>query len=188
MADSIGSGAGNSRDGSSVNIVIRQARIEDAAKLLTAERETTQTPGLLVSRAHELTESAFKKKLAELSKTGRYIVAEKDAQTVGHAFLDPMPLEAIAHVFRLTIVVHPGFLSHGIGEALMRDLLDWAVRTPRVEKIELLVRSTNRVAIRLYRRLGFTEEGRLRKRVRLPDGTFVDDIAMAWFPDRKSDE
>jgi len=70
----------------------------------------------------------------------------------------------------------------------MRDLLDWAVRTPRVEKIELLVRSTNRVAIHLYRRLGFTEEGRLRKRVRLPDGTFVDDIAMAWFPDRKSDE
>lgn len=171
-----------------MSITIRQARIEDAAKLLTAERETTQTPGLLVSRAHELTKSAFRKKIADLSKTGRYIVAERDGKIVGHAFLDPMPLEAIAHVFRLTVVVHPGFQSQGIGEALMRDLLDWAVRTRRVEKIELLVRSTNRVAIRLYRRLGFTEEGRLRKRVRLPDGTFVDDIAMAWFPDRKSDE
>jgi hypothetical protein len=29
------------------------------------------------------------------------------------------------------------------------------------------------------------DEGRLRRRVRLPDGTFVDDIAMAWFPERK---
>lgn len=27
------------------------------------------------------------------------------------------------------------------------------------------------------------EEGRLRDRIRLPDGTFVNDIAMAWFPE-----
>lgn len=66
-----------------MSITIRQARIEDAAKLLTAERETTQTPGLLVSRAHELTKSAFRKKIADLSKTGRYIVAERDGKIVG---------------------------------------------------------------------------------------------------------
>ena len=51
----------------------------------------------------------------------------------------------------------------------MRDVLDWAVRTPRVEKIELFVRSTNRVAIRLYRSLGFPEEGRAEK-ARAPAG------------------
>lgn len=96
-----------------------------------------------------------------------------------------MPLEAIAHVFRLTIVVHPGCLGQGIGEALMRELLDWSQRTPHVGKIELLVRASNQRAIRLYSKLGFTEEGRFGMRVHLPDGTFVDDIAMAWFPERK---
>ena len=54
----------------------------------------------------------------------------------------------------------------------MRDLMDWAVLTPRVEKIELLVRATNQRAIRLYRKLGFTEEGRFKQRVRLADGSF----------------
>ena len=127
---------------------------------------------------------AFERKIVELAAIGRYIVAETDGQVVGHALLDPMSLEAIAHVFRLTIVVHPGFLGRGIGAALMRDLLDWAAQTRRVEKIELLVRATNERAIRLYAKLGFVEEGRLKRRVRLADGGFIDDVTMAWFPAR----
>jgi RimJ/RimL family protein N-acetyltransferase len=62
--------------------------------------------------------------------------------------------------------------------------MDWANQTPHVKKIELLVRATNQRAIRLYSKLGFLEEGRFRDRVRLPDGSFVDDLAMAWFPQR----
>jgi putative acetyltransferase len=49
--------------------------------------------------------------------------------------------------------------------------------------VELLVRATNARALRLYERLGFGVEGRFRERVRLPNGEFIDDIAMAWFPD-----
>ena len=164
--------------------IIRDARIDDAPTLIAAEKETARTPGLLVSRSPELKLEAFEQKMAELARTGRYIVAERDTRIVGHAFLDPMPLEAIAHVFRLNIVVHPGFLGQGVGTALMRDLMNWAQRTPRVGKIELLVRASNEPAVRLYSGLGFVEEGRFRNRVRLPDGSFVDDIAMAWFPAR----
>ena len=97
-----------------------------------------------------------------------------------------MTLQATSHVFRLTIVVHPGFVGQGIGSALMRDLLHWAEQTPRVGKIELLVRATNARAIRLYSKMGFVEEGRFKDRLRLPDGSFVDDIAMAWFPNRST--
>ena len=163
------------------SLVIRKAVVEDAANLVSAEQETARTPGLLVSRPHELTRVAFEQKIVELGPSGRYVVAEKDGKIVGHALLEPMGLQAIAHVFRLTIVVHPGYLGEGIGTALMRDLLDWAEQTPRVGKIELLVRAT-----RLYSKLGFVEEGRFRKRVRLPDGSFVDDISMAWFPKRST--
>ena len=165
-------------------MIIRKAIIEDAASLVAAEQETARTPGLLVSRPNELTRSAFEQKIVELGASARYIVAEKDGKIVGHALLDPMGLQALAHVFRLTVVVHPGYPGSGIGTALMRDLLDWAERTPRVGKIELLVRATNARAIRLYLKLGFVEEGRFRNRVRLSNSSFVDDLAMAWFPDR----
>jgi ribosomal protein S18 acetylase RimI-like enzyme len=167
-----------------LNLNIREARVEDAAILVAADRDTAETPGLLVSRSSELTLESFEKKIVELSKSGRYLVAEKDSKIMGHAFLDPMPLQAISHVFRLTIVVHPGYESQGIGNALMKKLMDWATQTPRVRKIELLVRATNQRAIRLYSKLGFLEEGRFKDRVRLPDGSFVDDLAMAWFPER----
>jgi RimJ/RimL family protein N-acetyltransferase len=168
------------------SLIIRKAVVEDAASLVAAEQETARTPGLLVSRSHELTRAAFEQKIVELGASGRYVVAEKDGQLVGHALLDPMPLEAISHVFRLTIVVHPDYLGKGIGAALMRDLLAWAEQTPRLGKIELLVRATNARAIHLYTMLGFVVEGRFRNRVRLPDGSFVDDLAMAWFPNQSS--
>jgi RimJ/RimL family protein N-acetyltransferase len=163
-------------------MVIRKARIEDAVILVAAERETAQAPGQLVSRPYEITREALERKITELADNGRYIVAEQDGKIVGHALLDPMPLEAISHVFRLTIVVHPGYLSQGIGTALMTNLMDWAKQNPDVEKIELLVRATNLRAIRMYSKLGFMEEGRFKKRVRLFDGDFIDDLAMAWFP------
>ncbi|MSP37635.1 MAG: GNAT family N-acetyltransferase [Deltaproteobacteria bacterium] len=168
-------------------MIIRQATIADAADLVAAEQETARTAGLLVSRPDELKRAAFEHKIAELATTGRYIVAESNGEIVGHALLDPMPLTATAHVLRLTIVVHPGFLGRGIGEALMRDLMDWAERTTKARKIELLVRATNARAIHLYSKLGFVEEGRFKNRLRLPDGNYIDDIAMAWFPMRKHD-
>lgn len=105
-------------------MIIREATIEDAASLVAAEQETARTPGLLVSRPNELTRAAFEQKIVELGASARYIVAEKEGKIVGHALLDPMGLQALAHVFRLTVVVHPGYPGSGIGTALMRDLLD----------------------------------------------------------------
>ena len=91
------------------------ARIEDAAVLTNAEQDSAQIPGFLVSRPHELTTESFAAKTTELATLGRYIVAENNQRIIGHALLDPMRLEATAHVFRLTIVVHPGFQNPGVG-------------------------------------------------------------------------
>jgi putative acetyltransferase len=163
-------------------IRIRPATLEDAETLWKAEMETAQVPGRLVSRPSELLLPSFENRIREVQEAGAYVVACDDAGICGHAVLDPMGLEALKHVYRLTIVVHPGKTGHGIGTALLSHLQHWARSTPAVRKIELLVRATNDGAIRLYRRFGFFEEGRHRDRVRLPDGTYVDDIAMAWFP------
>jgi ribosomal protein S18 acetylase RimI-like enzyme len=162
---------------------IRIAEPEDAPLIATAESETARTPGLLVGRPGEIPPSAYAVKIAALGRRGRYIVAEEDGALVGHAFLDPMEMLANTHVFRLTIVVHPGHRGRGIGRAMLGDLLAWAAGDARVSKVELLVRATNEPAIRLYREFGFGEEGRFRQRVRQPDGTLLDDIAMAWFPE-----
>jgi RimJ/RimL family protein N-acetyltransferase len=62
----------------------------------------------------------------------------------------------------------------------MNDLLAWARREPRVEKIELRVRATNERAIHLYRTMGFVEEGRLARVLKIDADTYIDDLMMAW--------
>jgi RimJ/RimL family protein N-acetyltransferase len=161
---------------------IRIARPGDAEAIAAAEAETQRTPGLLVGRPGEIPVEAYRSKIAKLATGGRYIVAEDDDGLVGHAFLDPMPMRANAHVFTLTIVVHPRHLERGIGRAMLGDLLEWARRDPRVGKVELNVRAGNWRARHLYRGFGFVKEARFRRRVHRIDGEYEDDLGMAWFP------
>ncbi|MGH8183035.1 MAG: GNAT family N-acetyltransferase [Rhodanobacteraceae bacterium] len=163
---------------------IRIATPEDAEAIAAAEAETQRTPGLLVGWPGEFPVEAYRDKIAKLATDGRYIVAEDDGAPVGHAFLEPRPMRANAHVFTLTIVVHPGHIERGIGRAMLRDLLDWAQGDVRVGKVELNVRAGNQRAQALYHKFGFIEEARFRRRVRRTDGVFEDDVGMAWFPTR----
>lgn len=161
-------------------ITIRDALETDSSLLTAAEQSIAATPGFLVPRPHEYTEVDVRRKIAELSRrtNGKYIVAESNGAIVGHALLDPMGLEAIAHIVRLSIVVHAGHQTKGIGEAMIKHLITWAKAEPSVEKIELNVRATNERAIRLYQRVGFQTEGRLRNRIKFSDGHYADDVLM----------
>ena len=163
---------------------IRTATPGDAEAIAAVEAETQSTPGLLVGYPGEIPLEAYRAKIAKLAMDGRYIVAEENGAPVGHAFLDPMPMRANAHVFQLTIVVHPGHIERGIGRAMLGDLLDWARRDARVGRVELKVRAGNLRAQNLYRSVGFVEEARFRNGVRRIDGLFEDDLGMAWFPPR----
>ena len=168
------------------NLVIRHAQLTDAAQLCNAERETAKTPGLLVSRPSEFNTAAFERKILALKDDGLYLVVEWNDQIVGHALLEPMGLEALEHVMSLTIVVHPDYVGQGIGHVLMTRLLQWAGDRPGLVKVELRVREVNRRARHLYLKFGFVEEGRLEKRIRLPDGSLIADITMAWFAPEQS--
>ena len=163
---------------------VRIAAPDDAEAIAATEAETARTPGLLIGWPGEIPVEAYRSKIAKLATDGRYIVMEENGAPVGHAFLDPMPMRANAHVFTLTIVVHPGYVERGIGRAMLRDLLDWARRDTRVGKIELNVRTGNLRAQNLYRSFGFVEEARFRLRVLRLDGEYEDDLGMAWFSDR----
>ena len=119
--------------------------------------------------------------IVDLNDRGRgiYLVAEQAGAIVGHALLEALALAVTAHVVRLTIAVHEGHQRQGVGKALMNELLRWARATPWVEKVELQVRSSNEPAIALYRSLGFLEEGRKTKRLKLGPNEYIDDVYMA---------
>lgn len=163
-----------------LSYTIREARVEDAPALVKAEKEIAKMPGFLISRPSELIQELFEATIIEcnVDHSGKYLVAEKDQKILAHGFLLPLGLKAISHVASLTIVVHEGFQGEGIGKAITQDLINWAKKSDKIEKIQLHVRESNEKAIGLYKKLGFTEEGRWLKRVKISDDYYLDDILM----------
>lgn len=154
---------------------------EDAATLCAAEKAVVSAhEGLLVSRPEGLVEASFHDRICALSDgRGKYLVLETESRLVVHACLWPMGLHNISYVLHLDMGVHLGHWRQGYGRKLLEALIAWAQANPNALKIELQVKATNTAAISLYRSAGFIEEGVLRKRLRLRNGEFVDDLCMA---------
>ncbi len=161
-------------------IFVRKARPEDAPLLAAAERAIAKAPGKLASSPSEIDDGAMRRMIERLEgEHGNFFVAERGGILVGHALLEPLPLAATAHVVRLTIAVHEGHERRGVGAALMNELLEWARANAAVEKVELQVRSSNTGAIEFYRSLGFIEEGRKTRRLKIGPHEYLDDVYMA---------
>lgn len=161
---------------------IRQAQVQDARSLFEAEEHWASIPGHLVSYPGELKESIFKQSIQDSlhSRTNRYLVTINELNVItAHACILGMPMKAHQHIGRVTVVIHKGFTNQGIGCKILSQLITWAETESDLQKLELLVRSTNLSAIHLYKSLGFVEEGRFQKRIKLLSGEFIDDVSMA---------
>jgi len=121
--------------------------------------------------------------LGEALAGGVAIGAWHGARLIGMIKASRMPSVQFRHVlWDLTVAVDPDSQGRGVAHGLFAELFASAASlTPRVERIELVVREGLTHAIRLYERLGFRQEGRFERRFRLADGTYEADLPMALF-------
>ena len=75
------------------------------------------------------------------------------------------------------VYVRAAHRGGGAGERLLKALIEAA--QGKVETVHLTVSEGNGPALRLYTRLGFTPWAFEPRALRLEDGTFVDEVAMA---------
>lgn len=162
-------------------IHLRRACEADAHALYLAERATSKVAGQSWYLPYELSEELIRQRIAGQSKAGIFLLAEIRGTLAGHACLTPQPLSQLSHVYTLTMVVHAGHTGRGVATRLMNALTGWAAQQTRVEKIELRVRQNNLGARKLCARFGFVEEGRFERCLKLADGSYLGDIAMARF-------
>jgi RimJ/RimL family protein N-acetyltransferase len=109
-----------------------------------------------------------------------WVLAEIEGELVGSLSLARhRDSEKSKHVRSLAMGVAKEYRGMGVGTVLMGYAIRWA-RQRKVKKIVLSVFSTNRKAIALYEKFGFTREGN-RRRQFLIDGKYVDEIMMARF-------
>jgi RimJ/RimL family protein N-acetyltransferase len=165
--------------------LIRTAQPEDAAVLMTYIARLTEESEFFVLEPDEFPATEEKERQwveDHLNHPGRIVLlAVVDGTIVGNVNFENGPYRRVAHRGSFGIAVLKPWRGTGIGTALLRALLDWAESNPLVEKVGMDVFALNERAIRLYRRLGFVEEGRRPKDVKLGPGQYVDVVAMHRF-------
>ena len=109
------------------------------------------------------------------------IVAEVGGSMVGMLNFKNDPHKRLTHVGSLSMSVRPEFRRKGVGTALLQSVIDWAKENPVIEKVAFGVFATNQPAIGLYKKMGFLQEGREIRAVKIADGKYVDMILMYSF-------
>ena len=104
-------------------------------------------------------------------------VAVDAGRVVGWCDVNPKTHDALRHSGVLGMGVAASHRGIGVGAGLLQEALQ-AATLRGLTRVELVVRTDNDPAIRLYRRFGFEVEGRLRNYL-VVDGHAQDVLAMA---------
>ncbi|MBX3717147.1 MAG: GNAT family N-acetyltransferase [Burkholderiales bacterium] len=104
-------------------------------------------------------------------------VAIEDGELIGWCDVFPHWAYALQHVGTLGMGVREGYRGRGVGEQLLRQTLNHALKKG-IYRVTLEARADNLRAIRLYERVGFVHEGIARAALRF-DGCFYDGVNMA---------
>lgn len=123
---------------------IRPMTAADIDRVLEIEKLCFPTPWSM---------EAFRIEIEE-NRCARYFVAVYQEEIVGYGGMWVIIDEA--HI--TNIAVHPRFRGQGIGEAIMRSLIEEAVSLGAV-RMTLEVRISNKIAQKLYEKLGFQGVG-----------------------------
>jgi RimJ/RimL family protein N-acetyltransferase len=117
---------------------------------------------------------AFERDLAAADAAS--LLAEVGGQAVG-----VLGVRVRIGIAGLGMLVAEPWRGRGVGTALMGAALAWAA-DQGAHKVFLEVWPHNSAAIALYRRMGFVEEGRLRRHYRRRNGELWDSLQMGLLP------
>jgi RimJ/RimL family protein N-acetyltransferase len=164
---------------------IRTAQPADAAALLAYIRPVAMETEFFLLEPDEFpeTEEQERKWVQDhLEQRGQIILlTEASGTIIGNLSFENGPHRRIAHRGNLGMAVVRDWRGRGIGTAMLRTFLDWAIANPLIEKVCLDVVSSNAVAMELYKKLGFVEEALRLKDIKLGPGRYADTIQMAKF-------
>ena len=171
------------KNGLAINI--RNARLIDAEQLIDINLSIIDENLYMLRSSGEAfyTPEGEKEKIIRNngSEGSLYIVAEADGKVRGYLDFQNGGFRRTRHSGSFSIYISKEYRNIGIGEILINTLIDWAKSGNLIEKITLAVFSTNEQALKLYNKLGFSEEGRCPKDMKLEDGTYMDSVLMYKF-------
>jgi RimJ/RimL family protein N-acetyltransferase len=162
-------------------LLVRRAVPADANALATLGRAVAGEEQLWLTYERSASDERRNLKSMRRDPNVAVFVAETPAGLVGRLSIARDSAPQSHHVAELGLMVASSERRRGIGTALIEEAGKWA-RASGITKLELHVFPHNEPAIALYRKLGFTEEGRRQRHYRI-GGHYVDAVLMALYLD-----
>ncbi|WP_138420841.1 GNAT family N-acetyltransferase [Aquibacillus sediminis] len=161
---------------------IRTGQLDDAKAILDIERDVVMENKYLISVPDEFDKTLEQQRIwlqkVLVNEREIIIIAEKDIKVIGWLVFESPNRKRLSHTGSFEMMIHKDYRGIGIGKMLIYELLNWAEKNPLIEKLSLGVFSTNKRAISLYKSMGFIEEGRKNKEIKLNENEYADDILM----------
>jgi len=167
-------------------ILLRDVTESDAARMVRLMHTLLDETPFMLRLPHEQRDTPAEEAryLRHLRVSGNSVAlfAEDDGFPCATLIVTGGGLARLAHVGYLGMGVLRRYWAAGIGRAILEAAVDWARDHEVIRKLSLQVFENNHRAVKLYRSLGFREEGRLHREVH-EDGEFIDMLQMALFVD-----
>lgn len=140
-------------------IVLRVLTVDDWARWKDLRLAAlADAPEVFHSRLADWVGATEQQWRGRLDNPGRYLTADLDRRPAGMVCATPPDATGVSDL--LSLWVAPGARGHGVGDALVGAVVDWAGEQG-AQRVALHVVEGNEAASRLYRRNGFVDHGRV---------------------------
>ena len=166
------------RDKKDREIILRNAREDDAEKLIDYLKITAGETPFLIREPDEITLSIEQEqdfiKRKKGSKNELLLIAEIGGRHIGNCSLMSIGgYKRYRHRCEIAIALYKEYCGSGIGKAMLETVLDIAKKVG-YEQAELEVIANNKPAVALYEKLGFKRYGTFPNNMKYEDGSYVD--------------
>ena len=168
-------------------VIVREAEVADSEAFLQYGQEVFKDDKYFMTTKEEAKEWWSIEKTTDrikgyIDQQGKVLlVAVMDGRIVGSIEVECGSKRRTRHVGQIGMTVLAEYRGIGVGTALMASVIAWARKDAIIEKLALSVFATNKAAGGLYKKLGFEEEGREIRKIKLGEGKYVDTVLMYKF-------
>ncbi|MEM9064911.1 MAG: GNAT family protein [Planctomycetota bacterium] len=173
-------------DARGLHVLIRCPVDRDAAGMIAhAKRSTEEGEHYLIEWDEHVQTIEGQLERIRRYREGEYQVAfvaiievDGEEQLIGEISFRTLGRRRANHRGMFGISVAAAYQGRGIGRAMIQHLLDWACKHPTIEIVALGCYAENTRAQKLYREIGFVEEGRAVDMFKTGPGEYHDDVIM----------
>jgi RimJ/RimL family protein N-acetyltransferase len=163
-------------------ILLRHVAIEDAERIIAFVQGFVYDEEFVPLSEGEFNPALEDEKIILKNYIDRtnslFLVAEStDGKIVGNINVDGNQRKIMRHTAVFGMGMHKDWQGCGLGTALLQHAVDWCKNQSELELLYLQVYAENEAGLALYRKIGFTEHGKMPK-VFKQNNRYHDEISM----------